>query len=41
MVKHILKSGQQVKTVKGHIIRKSDCPQIYKLVEKGGKKNDL
>ena len=37
MVRHILRNGQEVKTVKGHIIRKEDCPQIYKLLE-GGKK---
>ena len=36
MVKHILKNGQQVKTVKGHIIRKADCPEVYQII--GGKK---
>ena len=32
MVKHILRSGKEVKTVKGHIIRRKDCPQIYQLL---------
>lgn len=36
MVRNILKSGKEVKTVKGHIIRKADCPEVYQII--GGKK---
>lgn len=33
MVKHILKSGREVKDISGHIIKKSDNPAIYQLVK--------
>ena len=33
MVRHILKSGKEIKSVKGHIIKRSEFPNIYKIVE--------
>lgn len=33
-VKHILKNGAAVNDITGHIVRMSDAPSVYKLVDK-------
>lgn len=30
---HILKNGREVKNISGHIIKKTDVPEIYQLVK--------
>lgn len=32
MVKHILKDGTRPADIKGHVIKKEDCPAVYVLL---------
>ena len=33
MVKHILKNGEEVKDISGHVIKKDDAPCLYELIK--------
>lgn len=44
MVRHFLKDGKQVDSVKNHLIRKKDYPLVYqiaKVIAERGENNEL
>ena len=38
MVKHILKDGQTVQDIKGHVVREKDVPIAYAILEQERKR---
>lgn len=33
-VKHVLRSGEVLDDISGHVIKKEDCPELYRIIEK-------
>lgn len=33
-VKHVLRSGEVLEDISGHVIKKEDCPELYRIIEK-------
>ena len=33
MVKHVLKDGTVLQDITGHVVRESDCPAAYKILD--------
>ena len=44
MIKHILKDGTVLQDIAGHVVKQSDAPLVYQIMEqknrKGGRKKD-
>lgn len=34
IIKHVLRSGEVLDDISGYVIKKEDCPEIYRVVEK-------
>lgn len=41
MIKHILNDGRSVKSIKGHRVKREECPTVYEIAERKGNQNDL
>jgi hypothetical protein len=39
MVTNVLKTGEVVADLKGHIVKRADVPMVYEILEKGEQKN--
>jgi hypothetical protein len=39
MVKHVLKNGQVVQDITGHVIKRKDFPSVYELMERKEKRD--
>lgn len=33
-VKHVLRSGEVLDDISGRVIKKEDCPELYRIIEK-------
>lgn len=33
-VKHVLKNGEVLDDISGYLIKKEDCPELYRIIEK-------
>lgn len=40
MIRHILKNGQEVKDLKGHIVKKEEVPRAYHILKERKKQNE-
>lgn len=33
MVRHVLRDGTVLEDLKGHLVKKEDCPEVYQLMD--------
>lgn len=33
-VKHVLRSGEVLDDISGYLVKKEDCPELYRIIEK-------
>jgi hypothetical protein len=38
MITHIMKDGRVLKDIRGHKVKKEDCPMVYQIIGKSRKK---